>query len=161
MAHNFASDSTFQDVMARLAGTSAPFSAVWPTLKGAILSGRALTAAEYRPLNALISEAHATRIARNEALNAPGMHSTVGDVANSVGVTDEAEPAVTPTSPTAIPASHVDTIQKTVGATASESSGTESGNADATPSAEKASSETATPSDAGTADEKPEKETEK
>ena len=161
MAHNYASDSTFQDVMARLAGTDAPFSAVWPTLKGPILSGRALTVAEYRPLNALISEAHASRIARNEALNEPHVHSTKGDVANSVGVTDEAEPAITPTSPTAIPASHVDTIQKAVGAAASESSGIESGKADATPPAGKASSETATPPDAGTADEKPEKETEK
>ncbi|BAK83985.1 hypothetical protein [Komagataeibacter medellinensis] len=110
MAHNYAADSTFQDVMARLAGTDAPFSAVWPTLKGAILSGRALTAAEYRPLNALISEAHATRIARNEALNSPHMHSTVGEVANSVGATDE--PAQT--SPTDIPASHIEKVNEEI-----------------------------------------------
>ncbi|AHI24172.1 hypothetical protein H845_208 [Komagataeibacter xylinus E25] len=108
MSHNYAADSTFQDVMARLAGTDAPFSAVWPTIKGAILSGRAMTVAEYRPLNALISEAHAARIARNEALNAPHMHSTVGEVAHSVGVTDEP----TQTSPTIIPESHIEKVNE-------------------------------------------------
>ncbi|BAK84529.1 hypothetical protein [Komagataeibacter medellinensis] len=116
MAHNYAADSTFQDVMARLAGTDAPFSAVWPTLKGAILSGRALTAAEYRPLNALIREAHATRIARNEALNAPRMHSTVGEVANSVGAPEDTssptEGTTSSVSGTAISESHLDKVQE-------------------------------------------------
>lgn len=118
MSHNYASDSTFQDVMTRLAGTDAPFSAVWPTLRGAILSGRALTVAEYRPLNALISEAHATRIARNEALNNPHMHSIVGDVAHSIGAPESTSGPIEGTAPsaneTAIPESHLDKVQEEI-----------------------------------------------
>lgn len=112
MSHNYAADSTFQDVMSRLAGTNAPFSAVWPTIKGAILSGRAMTVAEYRPLNALISEAHATRIARNEALNAPHFHSTVGEVAHSIGVPDEPESAPVSATATVFPAESAEKVQK-------------------------------------------------
>ncbi|MCE2576007.1 hypothetical protein [Komagataeibacter sp. FNDCR2] len=118
MSHNYAADSTFQDVMARLAGTDAPFSSVWPTIRGAILSGRALTMAEYRPLNVLIGEAHAARIARNEALNAPRMHSTVGDVAHSVGATDDQKLTSSTTVATVIPASFVEKVQENLKAPA-------------------------------------------
>ncbi|WP_206065109.1 hypothetical protein [Komagataeibacter xylinus] len=118
MPHNYAADSTFQDVMARLAGTGATFAQVWPVLRPAILSGRAPTVDEYRPLNALIHEAHAKRIARNEALNAPHMHSKVGDVANSVGVEEEdekpADAEAAPVQPTQITADHVEKTQREV-----------------------------------------------
>lgn len=161
MSHNYAADSTFQDVMARLAGTDAPFSAVWPTIKGAILSGRAMTVAEYRPLNALISEAHATRIARNEALNAPHMHSTVGEVAHSVGAPDETDPAASAPTPTILPANHIEKVQTEVTQPAPESNPAESENAEAASPKKTESAQAATPADGEKADENQKKEAEK
>ena len=161
MPHNYAADSTFQDVMARLAGTDAPFSAVWPTLKGAILSGRALTAAEYRPLNALISEAHATRIARNEALNAPHLHSTIGDVAHSVGAPDDQEPAPAIQKPTSLPDSLVEKAAKEITGTLAGSTSSESEKEGATATEETAPAKESNSDTVEKAENNPKKEAEK
>jgi len=87
--NKFATDPTFRDTCARLAGGPASFASVWSVIGPAIVSDRTPTVAEYEKLNHLIDSEVRGRHEANASLNAPAIHTGAPQIAGPVGVGQE------------------------------------------------------------------------
>ncbi|AOX16902.1 hypothetical protein [Kozakia baliensis] len=84
--YNFASDSSFRDVVSCLARGPARFADVWPLIGPAIISGRSPDADEYERLHRLISSDVRDRQAANAALTAPRVHDGKPQISGPSGI---------------------------------------------------------------------------